>query len=83
MVLAYYYNRVTQEYFIETLVNKNYKKHKGVVRIGLAISLSVPEFRYRVKRKSKKTNIIFLNYRHQYIVWRSDLNKWTVSEIPF
>lgn len=82
MILAYWYNKRTREYFIEPITHNFGEYHKNYIRIGLAISLVQAEFRYRCKRKYKK-GFILKDYTHQFIVWRQDLDKWTVSPIPF
>lgn len=82
MILAYWYNQKTKEYFLESLVSKFNKDNKGYIRIGLAVDLSTLEFKYRCKRKLKK-GITLPYYQHQFVVWREDLDKWTVSVIPF
>lgn len=82
MILAYWYNKRTRDYFVEPITHNFGEYHHNYIRIGLAIELSAQEFRYRCRKKLKK-GIILKDYSHMFIVWRSDLNKWTVSYIPF
>lgn len=82
MILAYWYNRRTKDYFVEPVIHNFGEYHHNYIRIGLAIQKTEAEFCYRCRRKIKR-GIILKDYTHMYIIWRKDLGKWTVSYIPF
>lgn len=82
MILAYWYNKRTRDYYIEPVTHNFGNYHNHYIRIGLAIRKTRPEFRYRCKRKIRR-GYTLRDYAHMFIVWREDLKKWTVSDIPF
>lgn len=81
-MLAYWYNFKEREYYIEPVTHHFGDSHRYMFRIGLAFDKTQKEFRRLCRRKIKQGRML-VDYSHMFIVWREDLNRWTVSYIPF